>query len=60
MSEEQAPLTFKERATLALHVMMCAGCRNASEQLPTLRRSIREYARGEHEHVPPRSAPSVR
>ena len=47
MSEAQErELTFSERASLKTHTLMCAACRNASQQMDSLRRIARAYARG--------------
>lgn len=41
---EDRPLAFGERVGLRLHLMICAGCRNAGVQLRFLRRAMRRLA----------------
>ncbi|MFP2767960.1 zf-HC2 domain-containing protein [Oceanisphaera sp. KMM 10153] len=45
MSESQErPLGTTEKLSLALHTMMCKGCRNFERQLPVIRSLARAYA----------------
>ena len=47
LSESQErPLTFGEKVSLRLHLLMCNGCRNFNEQMGSLRRITRAYAKG--------------
>ncbi|HDT5863345.1 TPA: zf-HC2 domain-containing protein [Aeromonas hydrophila subsp. hydrophila] len=41
------PLTWQEQARLKVHLGMCRGCRQFSQQMPVLRRISRIYAQGE-------------
>ncbi len=44
MSESQdRPLGTGEKISLALHTMMCKGCRNFERQLPVIRSLARAY-----------------
>ncbi len=44
MSESQErPLGTGEKLSLALHTMMCKGCRNFERQLPVIRSLARTY-----------------
>ncbi|GHA10077.1 anti-sigma factor family protein [Oceanisphaera arctica] len=44
MSESQErPLSTGEKLSLALHTMMCKGCRNFERQLPVIRSLARAY-----------------
>lgn len=38
------PLSFGERTSLKLHLLMCRGCSNFGEQMSTIRRLTREYS----------------
>ncbi len=38
-------LTLKERMSLRLHLMMCSGCRNFSDQIGSIRKISRGYAK---------------
>lgn len=49
--EQERPLTLKERMSLKVHVMMCSGCRNFRQQMYTLRRVARTYAKKENERA---------
>jgi hypothetical protein len=47
-SEElERPLRLGERASMHLHLMLCAGCSNYRGQLGVLRRAMQAYANGE-------------
>lgn len=43
---EDRSLSLAERATLRLHLLICRGCRAASEQIPFLRRALARYLDG--------------
>ncbi|RFC36515.1 MAG: putative zinc-finger [Candidatus Nitrotoga sp. LAW] len=36
------PITFREKLTMCLHLMMCRGCRNFEKQLAFIRKASRE------------------
>ena len=36
------PITFREKLTMRLHLMMCRGCRNFEKQLTFIRKASRE------------------
>lgn len=36
------PITFREKLTMRLHLMMCRGCRNFEKQLAFIRKASRE------------------
>lgn len=40
---QERGLSVSERVSLKFHTMMCAGCRNFNEQVPLLRKLMREY-----------------
>jgi predicted anti-sigma-YlaC factor YlaD len=42
---QERTLSWKERAALKLHVMMCSGCRYFAVQMGTLRDIARRYAK---------------
>lgn len=44
---EDRDLSFGERVTLRAHLVICRGCRNASEQLRFLRRAVRSLREGD-------------
>lgn len=44
---QERKLTFKEKVSLKVHIMMCTGCRNFGDQMQTLRQIARDYAKGE-------------
>jgi len=46
---QERPLTWSERMTLKMHVMMCSGCKNFSRQIPFLSQAMRAYAQGKDE-----------
>jgi len=43
---QERKLSFKERAELKVHVIMCSGCRNFAQQMNLLREITRTYAKG--------------
>ncbi|PCJ90142.1 MAG: hypothetical protein COA46_12215 [Porticoccaceae bacterium] len=43
---QERKLSLKDRAVLKMHVMMCSGCRNFSQQMGDLRDITRAYAKG--------------
>lgn len=43
---QERSLGLGERASLRLHLMMCAACRNFGQQMDSLRQISRAYARG--------------
>jgi hypothetical protein len=50
ISESQdRPLSLSEKMALKVHVMMCAGCKNFSLQLPFISQAMRAYAKGKDE-----------
>jgi len=52
MSESQErSLSVTEQMSLKLHVMMCKGCNNFQEQMGTLRKMTRTFAKGESDKV---------
>lgn len=47
ISESQdRPLSMSEKLSLKMHVMMCAGCKNFSLQVPFLSKAMKAYAKG--------------
>lgn len=46
---QERSLSVREKLGLNFHLMMCAGCRNFSQQIPFLRQAMRAHARGESE-----------
>lgn len=44
-SQDRA-LSLPEKLALKMHVMMCAGCKNFSLQVPFLSQAMKAYARG--------------
>ncbi len=48
---QERSLSLSERLSLKMHVMMCSGCRNFSQQVPFIREAMRAYARGKNEEV---------
>lgn len=44
-SQDRA-LSFSEKMALKMHVMMCAGCKNFSLQIPFLSQAMKAYAKG--------------
>ncbi|MEX2352657.1 MAG: zf-HC2 domain-containing protein [Gammaproteobacteria bacterium] len=46
---QERPLSFMERLSLKIHVMMCKACHNFSEQVPFIRQTMRAYAKGRDE-----------
>ncbi len=50
ISEAQdRPLSLSEKMALKVHVIMCAGCKNFSLQLPFISQAMRAYAKGKDE-----------
>ncbi len=50
ISESQdRPLSLSEKMALKVHVMMCAGCKNFSLQLPFISQAMRAFAKGKNE-----------
>lgn len=46
---QERPLSLPEKISLKLHVLMCAGCKNFSLQVPFLSKAMRAYAQGKDE-----------
>lgn len=47
ISESQdRTLSLSEKMTLKMHVLMCAGCKNFSLQIPFLSQAMKAYAKG--------------
>lgn len=47
ISESQdRTLSLSEKMALKMHVMMCAGCKNFSLQIPFLSQAMKAYAEG--------------
>lgn len=46
---QERPLTFREKVSFKIHVMMCSGCRNFESSMSTLRKSMQEFASGNYE-----------
>jgi len=46
---QERPLSLAEKISLKLHVLMCAGCKNFSLQVPFLSKAMRAYAHGKDE-----------
>lgn len=46
---QERSLSTTEKMRLKLHLMMCAGCRNFSRQIPFLSQLMRAHAQGEDE-----------
>ncbi|MDP3192294.1 zf-HC2 domain-containing protein, partial [Rhodoferax sp.] len=47
ISESQdRTLSLSEKMALKMHVMMCAGCKNFSLQIPFLSQAMKAYAKG--------------
>ncbi|MDP3886674.1 MULTISPECIES: zf-HC2 domain-containing protein [Comamonadaceae] len=47
ISESQdCTLSLSEKMALKMHVMMCAGCKNFSLQIPFLSQAMKAYAKG--------------
>lgn len=44
-SQDRA-LSLSEKMALKVHVMMCAGCKNFSLQIPFLSQAMKAYAKG--------------
>lgn len=44
-SQDRA-LSLPEKLALRVHVMMCAGCKNFSLQVPFLSKAMKAYAKG--------------
>ncbi len=48
VSESQdRDLSLSEKVSLKVHLWVCTGCKNFSQQIPFLRKAMRAYARGE-------------
>lgn len=45
-ASQERPLSAREKITLNLHTMICAGCRNFGKHMDLLRLATRTYARG--------------
>lgn len=46
---QERPLNAREAIGLKVHLMMCSGCRNYSQQIAFLRQAMRAFAQGENE-----------
>ncbi len=46
---QERRLSVPEKMGLNVHLMMCSGCRNFSQQIPFLRQAMRAFAQGENE-----------
>jgi predicted anti-sigma-YlaC factor YlaD len=46
---QERRLSVSEKMGLKVHLMMCSGCRNFSQQIPFLRQAMRAFAQGENE-----------
>lgn len=46
---QERTLSMTEKLRLNVHLMMCAGCRNFSQQIPFLSRLMRAHAQGDDE-----------
>jgi len=46
---QERPLTFKEKASLKIHTMMCSGCRNFEKSMNTLRKAMQGFASGDYD-----------
>ncbi|PIQ50590.1 MAG: hypothetical protein COW02_18360 [Comamonadaceae bacterium CG12_big_fil_rev_8_21_14_0_65_59_15] len=46
---QERPLSFSEKVTLKMHLMMCSGCKNFSLQIPFLSQAMKAYAKGLNE-----------
>jgi Putative zinc-finger len=44
--EMERPLSWGERVSLRVHLMMCPGCTNYRQQVKTLRKAMQAYADG--------------
>ncbi len=42
---QERKLSLHERLTLNMHLMICSGCRNFSDQMALLRKAARTYAK---------------
>ncbi len=43
---QERPLSLKEKSSLGVHAMMCAGCRHFGHQMGTLREISQIYTKG--------------
>ena len=43
---QERTLSLTEKINLKMHVMMCAGCKNFSLQVPFLSKAMKAYAKG--------------
>lgn len=46
---QERQLSLREKMGLKVHLMMCSGCRNFSQQIPFLRQTMRAFAQGRDE-----------
>lgn len=46
---QERHLSVREKMGLKVHLMMCSGCRNFSQQIPFLRQAMRAFAQGRNE-----------
>ena len=46
---QERPLAFKEKVSLKIHTMMCAGCRNFENSINTLRKAMQGFASGNYD-----------
>ena len=46
---QERALSVRERMGLNVHLLMCSGCRNFSQQIPLLRQAMRGFAQGDNE-----------
>lgn len=46
---QERRLSLREKMGLNVHLMMCSGCRNFSQQIPFLRQAMRAFAQGEND-----------
>lgn len=48
---QERVLSLPEKMTLKIHLMMCSGCKNFSQQVPFIRQAMRAYANGKNEQT---------
>ncbi len=48
---QERELSVTERLSLGMHTVMCKGCHNYQQQMKTLRKITRAYAKGKNEHT---------
>lgn len=41
----ERPLTFGEKLSVKMHILMCDGCRNFGKQMTSIRHIAKEYAK---------------